>query len=423
MIPDRPIVLIGFGKLVLSHLERHATPGTVLVVEDPDILDKRSVPSEAARFACVADVVPARYHQDLQCVAEVRRRVGSSGVLAVLPGLEYGVPAAAALADAFGRPGASPAAAACLTDKVELRRAAALGGLRQPMWREVTGPAEVAEFATDGEYVLKPANRHASLGVQVLGPGDDVGAAWDRAVGARDDMMLPQRELRWRYLVESRVTGVEYSAEAVVADGCVTFLNVTAKSVLTGRHPVELGHLLPAPLPTARHAAVAAAMDRLVAAVGFRTGLLHAEWMLEALGGEPILIECAGRAPGDSIVDLVDLAYGGSLIADVLGVLSGEPPAVRRRPGRAAAVRFLTAPAGRVESVYGLDRARTLPGVARASCSVGAGSLIGELRSSWDRIGEVVAVGPDAVSAAERADRAARAVSVTVATADRAVSA
>jgi biotin carboxylase len=330
----------------------------------------------------------------------------------VIPGLEYGVLAAAILAERWGLPGASTTAARALTDKLELRAAASTGGLRNPEWTQVRSPRDVRQFAQGGPLVLKPANRQASLGVQMLRAGDDIEAAWAFTVGARDDMLLPDRQLNWRYIAERQLTGREYSAEALVRRGTIIFTNVTGKIIADGRYPVEVGHVVPADLPGPVRERFAQAMARLVAAVGFDTGILHAEWMLDEQG--PALIECAARMPGDSIGLLIDAAYGGSLVRSMVALLAGQEPAPPRAAAMAAAIRFITAQPGEVAAVSGLETAQRAFGVVRACVTVAPGDRVGELRSSWDRVGEVLAVGLDPAEAGARAAQSAAAIRVSV---------
>jgi biotin carboxylase len=406
----RHVVMIGFGKMLLTQLDGQLSAGSVVVVEDPDIVEKRSVEQDLSRLSCVAGLVTARYHQSLDFISAVESHLGGNRADAVLAGLEYGVFGAGALAARWGLPGSTTAAAACLTDKLSLRAAAAAGGLRNPEWVEVSGPGDVSRFARGGPVILKPANRHASLGVQRLEPTDDIDEAWAATVDGRDDALLPNRPLSWRYLAERVLDGHEYSTEALVRRGRIVFLNVTDKLTAAGRHPVELGHVVPAELTAHTNDQFAQSMARLIRAIGFSDGILHAEWMLDAQG--PVLIECAGRVPGDSIVDLIDAAYGWDLIYALVNVLSGQVPRVPRPARRATAIRFLTAQPGVVSRVAGIDRSQSIRGVMRATISVTAGDDVRQLRSSWDRIGEVVAVGSSPAEARSRVDQAAAEVIV-----------
>jgi len=408
--------MVGFGQALLARLGADLPPGSVTILEDPDLIAKRAVAAAAATLPCVGSVVAAPYHQSDAFLDALE---GQDGFDAVIPALEYAVPAAAAAAERLGRPGAGTKAAAALSDKIVLREVTEAAGIATPRWREVGAAADVAAFAAGGaggrEIVLKPANRHASLGVRILAPGEDTTGAWADTVAARDDILLPDRPLRWRYLVEERVLGDEVSVEAIVARGEPRFLNITAKRVLPGPYPIETGHLLPAPLPPGPAAALAAAMGELIGAIGFGHGILHAEWMLPAgAPGVPVLIECAGRIPGDSIVELIDLAYGTNLARELLRTLGGEEPDLPAQATAGAAIRFLTAAPGRVAAVRGDAAARAVPGVRRVAVAVAPGGHVVPVRSSWDRVGEVLATGPDAGAAWAAANAAAGQVIVTV---------
>ncbi|ABD10874.1 biotin carboxylase [Frankia casuarinae] len=415
------VLVIGFGQALLNQLGSALPPGSVTLVEDPDLIDRRRVRPAVEKLPCVAALLPAAYHQSEDFLPVVLAAAATGGPFtAVVPALEYSVPAAALAAAALGLPGAGVGAARCLSDKIELRRAATAAGIATPRWREVFGPDDLAAFGVESPVVLKPANRHGSLGVQILDAVEDgpldLAAIWSATVAALDDGALPNRPLHWRYLVESRMVGAEFSVEALVRDGVPSFVNVTAKRVLPGRHPVETGHVVPAPGPAARTAVLSRALTRLIAAIGFGDGILHAEWMLTArCPDDPVLIECAGRIPGDSLVELIDLAYGTSLAADYLEILSGGRPAPAAVASAAAAIRFLSASPGRVDAVDGVEVARAVPGVRRVALAVTPGTSIPPLRSSGDRIGEVLAVGPTPMDAEATAARAAGLVRVAAA--------
>ena len=138
--------------------------------------------------------------------------------------------------------------------------------------------------------------------------------------------------------------------------------------------------------------------------------MLHAEWML--VDDVPHLIECAGRLPGDRIHRLIDAAYGTSLVGALVEVLAGQEVAIGAA-GSAAAVLFLVAEPGAVADVRGIETARGLDGVTEVHVGVGAGGVVEELTSSWQRPGHVVAVGPDPAAAHARATRAAAAIRIS----------
>lgn len=402
--------MVGFSKAFLSRLEGLVPPGSVVVLEEPDIIAKRGLAAVASELRCVAELVSVRYHQSDGFEGPGAAAAARHRVAAIVPGLEYAVQAAATLAELLGLPGATPSAAATLRDKLRLRAVTSRAGVLNPEWQEVSCPDDVRAFAAGGPVVIKPADRQASLGVHLLDDPTLLHSAWNDMVNAQEATQVPDRPLRRRYLAERRLLGPEFSVEALVQDGRVVFDNVTGKTLLPGRYPVEVQHVVPAPVPEPVAAGLTAALRSLVAAVGFRTGVLHSEWIQTDLG--PALVECAGRPPGDGIVDLVDLAYGTQMFPSVLELLAGREPDLPRRPRGAAAIRFLTAGPGEVAGVSGVDVARKLPGVREVAVGVTPGQLLGECRSSWDRCGHVVVTAGTATGAADLAEQVAATIRI-----------
>ncbi len=300
-----------------------------------------------------------------------------------------------------------------MRDKALLRERAAAGGIDQPEWEVVSGSDGIERFREryGRRCVVKPANRQASVGVRLVGATDDAAEVWAATTAADEPRQRAGYALPPKYLVEQRLDGPEYSVEALVADGTLEFANVTAKSVRHGPSPVEAGHVVPADLPEAPAEELIAATRRLVEVTGFRTGVVHAEWI--RFGGRPHLVECAGRLPGDAIVQLIDLSRPCDLTGEYLRVLEGGRPSVPASPKGAAAIRFLTAPTGRVSAVDGLERARLAPGVVEGDVSVAVGSETGTVTNSWERSGHVIATGETPGQADRRARAAAELIRIT----------
>ncbi|MFD9435745.1 ATP-grasp domain-containing protein [Streptomyces sp. NPDC060002] len=399
---DAQVVFVGYNAAYLRAIDGIVPSGSVVVIEEPDIIRKRELQDAATRFDCLDRIVPASYQQSSEALDLAAELTAARPVAAVVPGLEYAVPATAALAEKLGLPGATEAAAQALRDKVRLREVSGAGGVRNPRWREVHGPADILDFAGDEPVVVKPANRQASVGVQLLDSVDAATAAqaWERTSSAAEYEQVPDRQLAWRFLAEERLRGPEFSVEALVRRGEIIFANITAKTVVPGPYPVELGHLLPAPLDQDTQTAFETAMRALVASIGFQTGILHAEWILTESG--PTLVESAGRCPGDYLIDLVDLAYGTRIRLTLIDLLAGRPVTLPRAARQTSAIRFLAAGPGTVTEVAGVDTAQGLPGVHVAEVDVEAGQEVRPWASSWDRAGHVIATGPDADTTRQR---------------------
>ncbi|MET9403085.1 ATP-grasp domain-containing protein [Kitasatospora sp. NPDC002965] len=406
--PEVTHVVVGFSVGLLNQLERVLPPGSVLVVEEPTICEARDVAGQLPRFRCAAGFVAAPVQNGTVRLADHVDR--PDAVRAVLPALEYTVVPAAELAEAWGLPNGGPDAVRLFRDKSLLREATQPAGIAQPDWQRIDGPEEVARFrdAHRGECVLKPTHLQGSLGVQLLGPGDDLDEAWKRTASADQPHLRTAHAGASGYVVEEWLHGGEFSVEALVLDGRVVFLNTTETELYPGPHPVERGHVVPAPAG----AAAEPAMRTLVTATGFRTGILHAEWILR--DGVPHLLECAARLPGDYIPFLIGLAYGSDLFRGYLDVLEGKEPEMAAAPVRGAAVRFVDAAPGVVREVRGLDAAQSSPGVEYVWVSVEPGGTVPPLTASGARVGEIVAHGADREEAVANALAAATAIEILV---------
>ncbi|MGN9764042.1 ATP-grasp domain-containing protein [Micromonospora sp. SD12] len=384
-----------------------------MVIEEPEISAIRDVPALLAGHPCVASFVTAPTQAEGTPERLVEAIERPAQVSAVLPSTEYGVVGASALAQAWGLPGAGLAAATVLRDKARLRTVAAGAGIPQPDWILADGPEDLSAFRQrhGGRCVLKPTTLQASIGVQRLAESADSAQAWAISAGADEVERRARYAAGGRILVERWLTGSEVSVECLVHEGQIGFFNVTAKTVQDGRFPVEMAHVAPAPLPAELIDRLRLSVEELIGATQFRTGVLHSEWIIEA--GVPHLVECAGRLPGDYIDQLLDFAYGGSLVARLLEVLAGgktEAPAAEQ----GAAVRFLGASPGRVSAITGVDQARERPGVLRVAMTVDVGDVIAPITDSNKRCGYVIARGADGAAAAALADEVARGIQIQV---------
>ncbi|MEV0808575.1 ATP-grasp domain-containing protein [Micromonospora sp. NPDC050200] len=411
--PDE-MIFIGTSTGMLRWLDEQLPPGSVVLVEEPDVIRRRDLASVAAGLPVISRVVPAEYQTGLDVDALLAREPGLAAAGLVVPGMEYAVPAAARLADRLGLPGAGPEAADIFSDKHRMRQVAAAAGLANPAYELVTSPEQAAAFADRfaGRCVLKPTRRSGSLGVQLITERAAIAPAWAATAAPEEPIEATDRGLPTEVLVEQTLVGAEHSVELLLADGEVCFTNVTDKRVLPGRRPVETGHTVPSALPPAAHADLVEVATRLASAAGFRTGVLHSEWIVA--DGVPTLVECAARLPGDMIATLVSIAYDCGFIPAYLRLLRGERPALPARPVGAAAVEFLLAPPGTVTAVAGVRGLLGAPGVLNAQVDVAVGDTVGEVISSVRRSGLVLVWGDDPAEATRNARHAAGQVEISV---------
>lgn len=383
------VLVVGFTVAMRNALEKFMSPNSVLWVEEPDVARKREHRTKID-MPYIRGLVDWEY-QLPAAADQFYHRFRDLNVIGVVPGIEYSVPFAARLAERWGLPGATLGAAELLRDKTQLRLVTRAAGIANPASKEISGPDEARDFMIEhgGSVVLKPANRQAAVGAFILHEVSGIEDAWAQALKQDEGPFVPDRQFPLRMLVEEYVHGEEFSVEMLVRDGEQLFANVTGKVLYDGPRPIELGHTVPAQISDELTEALAAGTRALVDATGFRTGFLHCEWIVR--DGTPYLVECAGRMPGDGIIELIENCYPVDIVQAYYRVMRGEPVSIElpRRAAYGGAVWFLAAEAGEVLSVEGHDEAKAVPGVMTCDVVVHAGDRTNELRSSWDRIAVV----------------------------------
>ncbi|WUH91704.1 ATP-grasp domain-containing protein [Streptomyces sp. NBC_00433] len=389
--PQGPVVIVGFVGLTIPFIEAFQPEGSVVYIEEPDVARKREAHAKLAGVGYARGLIEWEYHRPGTADAFHTAHRDLDPV-AVVPAVEYAVPFAARLAERYGLPGASLGAALILRDKALLRQVSAAAGIANPASVRVESADDVRDFLRrhPGPAVLKPANRQASLGVRVVESPAEVAAAWTECLVQDEGIFVPDRPMEVAMLAEQFVRGDEYSVEMLLRGGQPLFTNVTAKKLYPGPYPVESAHIVPADISAELSGLLGARTARLTAAIGFGDGVVHCEWIVS--DGIPYLVECAGRMPGDAILDLIETAYPLEFMRAYFAVLKGEqPPAelpVRAKSG--AAVRFLAPGAGTVAAVHGVEDAERAEGVLFANCAVAPGTSFTGLRNSWDRVGIVM---------------------------------
>ncbi|MEM5627512.1 ATP-grasp domain-containing protein [Bacillus wiedmannii] len=165
---------------------------------------------------------------------------------AIVAGLEYAVVATNDIAKELNLPFAGENIANFLTNKLMLRNFCHINGISQPNYRQVRDLADIQDFFRGAPIVLKPANRQASLGVIKISNKEEIFQAWNEVINIDETNQIPNREMKWEYLVEDCMVGIEISSEVFVKNKQLLFINNTEKKITSGRYSVEIAHLVPA---------------------------------------------------------------------------------------------------------------------------------------------------------------------------------
>jgi biotin carboxylase len=312
----------------------------------------------------------------------------------------------AAVAEALGLPGPSPATAALIADRLALRARLRTAGLPVPWGVAVADAADLERVAArrDGGVVVRPVDGPGGRGVVRLLPGVDARWAVAAAVAA---------SASGRAMVEDFVPGPRLRVEAV---------RVAGRTVAVGAGESSDAHrdafapfLVDA---TRRWAAAVPGVDReqlgrlleaAAAAVGLGDGPLGADVVVGPRG--PVLCALSARVPaGHVATHAIPLATGVAFTDAALGVAAGMPPApdaLRPGAGQAVVERRVFAVPGLVTAVQGAREVGAGEGIALADVRVRPGEVLRPARSARDAAGVVIAVGPRPEIAAARAEAAA----------------
>jgi formate-dependent phosphoribosylglycinamide formyltransferase (GAR transformylase) len=331
------------------------------------------------------ELIPADIDNPDACVAAVAGRHDVSAVLTIR---ELSVAPVAAIARALGLRGNDPSVVDRIRNKDRCRSWLRERGFVQPTTRLCSSPEEAIDFMAetgDGPWIVKPRDGLASIGVSLVRSPD----ALESAIGRVDR--------GGRFLIETFVSGQEFSAEGVMLDARPRVLALTRK--IMGEGPgvvaggfVEIAHRQPASLPAAIANQARTEVARALTVAGVSCGIFHVEfwWTGSAL----VLGELHVRGGGDFIHVLVDetrpgLSMFGLLIDDLLSRPTDSIPP----PSGAAGATFLTfPPGGTITAIDGWEAVRAHERVVAADLQIRIGNTLAPAAGSYDRAGVIVVV-------------------------------
>ncbi|MGW2697880.1 ATP-grasp domain-containing protein [Streptomyces sp. NPDC001296] len=372
-------------------------------------------PQKLAEAPCeLADVVRAVDYTDLTALETTARELwNTTGFSAVVSLTEPGLEGAGLLNDLFGLGGTGLEVARRFRDKLAMRRrlVAAGNGAATAAAAPLAKRRDIDEFAGQHGYpfIVKPTNGTGSYGVfRVTGP-EAADTAWG-TVSALNGHPMARTTMPFSvdgFMLEEYIDGPQFSAESFSFDGRHVLIGIT-ETHLAADSFAAFSHVMPSRLDDAAQACVLDAMSRFLDAMGLRDGPAHTEFRLSERG--PVVIESHNRFGGGAIHQLVRGAYGIDLETYALGRPFRLVPEIPRPPRAhsAAAVRFLVSGPGQVESITGVEDARSDPGVLTAQMWVKPGDTVRPVEDSWDRLGLVAATAVTTEMAVRLADEVLR---------------
>lgn len=280
-------------------------------------------------------------------------------VRAVLAIDDRGVAIAAMASTHLGIPHNDPDSAIAARDKLVMRERLHAAGVPVPAYKNYPADANPASIAATVPYpcVIKPLLLSGSRGVIRADTPDEFIVAFKRTRSILAASGMPPEEND--ILVERFVEGVEVALDGLLTDGQLETLALFDKpDPLDGPFFEETIYVTPSRLPADVQAAISARTAEAAAAIGLRTGPVHAELRIDRTTGDIWTIELAGRSIGGLCSNALDFGAGISLEELILRHAAGLPNPAQRKTAEAAGVMMIPIPrSGMLRGIKGVTEA------------------------------------------------------------------
>ena len=303
-------------------------------------------------------------------------------------------------------PGISFDTAIKATDKGEMIKAFETYNVEHPWYYIVSNPEEFNKVIHNIAYpcIMKPTDNAGSRGVVLCNSRDELENKYEYSrLESRGGAVI----------IEEYLKGPEFSIEVMVIDGEPHVLQITDKITTGAPHFVEMGHSQPTRQNVENQWKIKDLACRAVKAVGISTGPAHVEIILTKDG--PRMVELGARMGGDCITThLVPLSTGIDMVGCTIKLACGENIDIKPKFNKGAAIRYFEAHNGTIKDIEGVDEAKKIPGVQEISIVHSIGDTIGEIGSSTDRVGFVIAQADTADDAVEICKKAIDSVRINL---------
>lgn len=393
----RRILILGAGVMQIPALRWAAEQGWYIYVADGN--PQAVGISMAHRFLHVdlSDVEGM-----IAAAAEVRDREGLDGVFTAGTDFSYTV---ARVAEALGLPGLSPEVAYRASNKAEMRTVLRRHGVSSPNFAILkNGEAEEQVLERlSFPLVVKPVDNMGSRGIRRVDTLEEYRRAFEDA---------GRHSRSGTVIVEEYIPGMEFSIDALVVNGEVTYTGIADRHIFFPPYFVEMGHTIPTVADDTVLAEVRKTFEAAVRALGIDNGAAKGDVKWD--GERAFIGEVAARLSGGYMSGWTYPYCSG---VELTGAALQQ--AVGRRPEGLDPVRhwvsaeraFISIP-GIVEAVEGVEAAKAVPGIRDVFIRVGPGDSVDFPTNNVEKCGNCISAAPERDRAVQAAEEACRTIFV-----------
>ena len=339
---------------------------------------------------------------DMEAVAEVAKKFNADGVMTLATDMP--MRSVARAAEVCGLPGINMDTAIKATDKGEMIKAFDCNSVEHPWYFIAYNEDEFKKIKNDVAYpcIMKPTDNAGSRGVVLVHNLEELENEYSYAVA---------ESRKGGVIIEEYMEGPEVSVEVMALEGRVHVLQVTDKITTGAPHFVEMGHTQPSRLENSNIEKIKNLAIRAVKAIGIKNGPAHVEIILTKDG--PKMVELGARMGGDCITThLVPLSTGIDMVRSTIEIACGQKVDISSKFSKGAAIRYFRTSKGVIESITGIEEAKSIPGVQDISFVKKIGDKVDNIDSSVDRVGFVIAQGENADEAEVICEKAMRLIQI-----------
>lgn len=344
---------------------------------------------------------------DIEKVLEAAKKHNIDGIMTLASDMPMRT--VAVVAKELGLVGITEDTAIKATNKAVMRECLAQNDVPVPRFNKVRTKEEfikvVNGFAVN--CIVKPADNSGSRGVVLI---DDIN---NKELVAEAFEYSRQYSRSGDIVVEEYMTGPEVSVETLSVNGTCHVIQITDKLTTGAPNFVEMGHSQPTQLSEDICNKIKEVTMAANYAVGIQNGPSHTEIKVTPEG--PKIVEIGARLGGDNITThLVPFSTGVDMVEACIQIALGEVPNIEGRQSNASAIRYMKNETGVIRTIEGVEEAKNIPGVKQISIVHNVGSRVGEIHSSVDRVGFVIAQADNQKNAIEICEKALRLIKINV---------
>ncbi len=290
------------------------------------------------------------------------------------------------------------------TDKGEMIKTFEAAKVEHPWYQIIPGGTKPTPGTFMFPLITKPTDNSGSRGVMLVHNEEELAEALSYSAenGRRGDVIM-----------EEYMQGPEVSVEVMVSHGVPHVLQITDKLTTGAPHFVEMGHSQPSRLPEAAQEAIRDLASRAALSVGIQNGPAHVEIILTKNG--PKMVELGARMGGDCITThLVPLSTGIDMVGNTIKIALGEEPDLEQKLWKGSAIRYFNVPHGVISEISGVEDVAKIEGVQEITFMKQVGDTVGDIGSSTDRVGFVIAQADTVEKAVEVCEQVRKTVMLEV---------